>query len=237
MYVNSKAIVLSSIKFQEKSLIVKCFTKELGVRSYFVPNAFSGKKNAQRIAYFQPLSIIEIVAIHKNKGALEYIKELKIAYAYQKIYSNIVKSSIILFLSEILNYCIVEENSNEALFEYIETSLILLDNQDSNPNFHLIFLLQLSKFLGFYPQENKMLKPYFEVLDGMFVDNPTVSCLSLENSKLFYELMQLKISSNNLIFTVYERQVLLKIILDYFSVHLDTYKVPNSIDVLRAVFE
>ena len=81
MLVKTKAIVLSSLKYQEKSLIVKCFTLSDGLKSYFVSSAYSGKKSNQKIAYFQPLTILEIEANHKNKGTLEHFKDIKLATA------------------------------------------------------------------------------------------------------------------------------------------------------------
>ena len=80
MLIKTKAIVISSIKFQEKSSIVKCFTQSDGLKSYFVQSAYSGKKSNQKIAYFQPLTILEIEANHKNKGTLEHFKEIKLAH-------------------------------------------------------------------------------------------------------------------------------------------------------------
>ena len=90
MLVKTKAIVLSSLKYQEKSLIVKCFTESDGLKSYFVPSAYSNKKANQKIAYFQPLTIIEIEANHKNKGTLEYFKaEITIALVLTNIFQSI----------------------------------------------------------------------------------------------------------------------------------------------------
>jgi DNA repair protein RecO (recombination protein O) len=83
--IKTKAIVLSSIKFQEKSLIVKCFTESDGLKSYFVQSAYSNKKANQKIAYFQPLTMIEIEANHKNKGTLEHFKEIRLAHSYYSI--------------------------------------------------------------------------------------------------------------------------------------------------------
>ena len=77
MQIKTKAIVISSVKYQEKSLIVKCFTLSDGLKSYFIRDAFSSRKSNQKIAYFQPLTILEIEAVHKNKGTLENFKEIK----------------------------------------------------------------------------------------------------------------------------------------------------------------
>ena len=113
MLVKTKAIVLSSLKYQEKSLIVKCFTLSDGLKSYFVSSAYSGKKSNQKIAYFQPLTILEIEANHKNKGTLEHFKDIKLATAFQTINIDVIKSTIVIFLSEILYHSIQEEEKNE----------------------------------------------------------------------------------------------------------------------------
>ena len=142
MQVKTKAIVISSIKFQEKSLIVKCFTQSDGLKSYFVRNAFSGSKSSRslgtKIAYFQPLTILEIEAVHKNKGTLENFKEIKISTPFQSIHSDIYKSTIVMFVSEILHHSIHEEEKNESLFSFLETALLWLDHHDEIANFNFI---------------------------------------------------------------------------------------------------
>jgi len=236
MLVKTKAIVFSSLKYQEKSLIVKCFTQSDGLKSYFVPSAYSGKKSNQKIAYFQPLSILEIEAIHKNKGTLEHFKEIKLATAYQTISSNVYKSTIVIFLSEILNHCIQEEEKNESLFTYLETALIWLDTHEETSNFHLILLLEITKFLGFYPNTSQLECNHFEMIEGFFSPFQGISCLSEHETFLFKKLIHLKFDRNQKIFTGSERQIILKILLDYYSIHLDGFKKPKSLDVLKEVF-
>ncbi len=236
MQIKTQAIVLSAIKFQEKSLIVKCFTQSDGLKSYFIPSAFSSKKSNQKIAYFQPLNILEIEANHKNKGTLEHFKEVKLAYTYQNINTDIIKSSMVLFLSEVLHNSIFEEEKNEDLFAYIETSLMWLDTHDSISNFHLIFLLQLTKFLGFYPQIQETEAAYFEMIDGVFSPYQGTSCLNEHETQLLKKLIQLRFEDAQKNFHKEERQVLLKIILEYYSIHLQGFKKPNSLEVLKEIF-
>lgn len=234
MLVKTKAIVISSLKYQEKSLIVKCFTQSDGLKSYFVPNAFSAKKSNQKIAYFQPFSILEIEANHKNKGILEHFKEIKLAYSYQTIATDVVKSSIILFLSEMLHHSIKEEEENENLFTFLETALLWLDNHEEITNFHLIFLLQMTKFFGFFP--NKANGNYFEMIDGVFSEYQGTSCLNFQETVLLKKLLELKFDSSKKLFLASERQQLLKFIIDYYSIHLDGFKKPKSLEVLKEVF-
>lgn len=236
MQIKTKAIVISAIKYQEKSLIVKCFTLSDGLKSYFVRDAFSSRKSNQKIAYFQPLTILEIEAVHKNKGTLENFKEIKIATPFHSIHSDVVKSTIVMFLSEILHHSIHEEEKNEALFTFLETALNWLDNHNEMANFHLILLLEITKYLGFYPDISDMDLKYFEMTEGIFSPFHAVSSLTEHETNLFKKLIDLKLDSDQRTFHVIERQLLLKIMIDYYSFHLDGFKKPKSVAVLKEVF-
>ncbi|MFQ3173033.1 MAG: DNA repair protein RecO (recombination protein O) [Flavobacterium sp.] len=240
MQVKTKAIVISSIKFQEKSLIVKCFTQSDGLKSYFVRNAFSGSKSSRslgtKIAYFQPLTILEIEAVHKNKGTLENFKEIKISTPFQSIHSDIYKSTIVMFVSEILHHSIHEEEKNESLFSFLETALLWLDHHDEIANFHLILLLETTKYLGFYPDISDLEMPFFEMTEGVFTPFHAISSLTEHETNLFRKLISLKFDNDQKTFHVIERQIVLKILIDYYSFHLDGFKKPKSLDVLKEVF-
>ncbi len=236
MLVKTKAIVISSLKFQEKSLIVKCFTLSDGLKSYFVRDAFSGRKSNQKIAYFQPLSILEIEAVHKNKGTLEQLKEIKLETPFQSIHSDIFKSTMVMFLSEMLHHSIHEEETNESLFTFLETALRWLDHHDDIANFHLILLLEITKHLGFYPDTSDIDFPFFDTNEGIFSPMHTLHSLNAHETELFKKLIALKFENNQKTFHVSERKILLGIIIDYYSAHLDGFKRPKSLEVLTAVF-
>lgn len=236
MLVKTKAIVISSLKFQEKSLIVKCFTLSSGLKSYFVRDAFSSRKASQKIAYFQPFSILEIEAVHKNKGTLENFKEIKTAVPFQSIHTDIVKSTMVMFLSEMLHYSIQEEEKNEQLFLFLETALTWLDHHDEISNFHLILLLEITKYLGFYPDISEINLPHFEMNEGVFALFQGASVLSEHETNLFKKLLELKFDNDQKVFHVLERQILLKILIDYYSLHLEGFKKPKSLEILKEVF-
>jgi DNA repair protein RecO (recombination protein O) len=134
-----------SLKFQEK-LDCKCFLRCLTVWNRFVWDAFSGRKSI-KIAYFQPLTILEIEAVHKNKGTLEISRKKKIASAFHSIHSDITKHHGDVY-PEMLHHSIHEEKKTNH-FYLLETALHWLDNHDEIANFHLILLLETTKYLGF----------------------------------------------------------------------------------------
>ena len=236
MLIKTKAILLSSLKYQEKSLIVKCFTESDGLKSYFVPSAYSNKKVNQKIAYFQPLTIIEIEANHKNKGTLEHFKEIRLAHSYYSINTDIVKSTIVIFLSEILHHAIKEEEKNQSLFSFLETALLWFDTHQETTNFHLILMMEVTKYLGFYPDLTELDFPYFDSKEGYFTPFQSINSLTEHETHLFKRLLQLKFDSDQKIFAGIERQLLLKILLDFFTLHLDGFKKPKSLEVLTEVF-
>ncbi|MGO4771514.1 DNA repair protein RecO [Flavobacterium sp. W22_SRS_FK3] len=236
MLVKTKAIVISALKFQEKSLIVKCFTLSSGLKSYFVRDAFSARKTSQKIAYFQPLSILEIEAVHKNKGTLENFKEIKTAVAFQTIHTDLIKSTMVMFISEVLHHSIQEEEKNESLFVFLETALSWLDHHSEISNFHLILLLETTKYLGFYPDVSDLDLPYFEMNEGVFTLFHGITALTAHETNLLKKLLELKFDNDQKIFHVIERQLLLKILIDYYSFHLDGFKRPKSLDVLKEIF-
>jgi DNA repair protein RecO (recombination protein O) len=111
-----------------------------------------------------------------------------------------------------------------------------LDAHDDMANFHLIFLLEASKYLGFYPDISEMELPFFEMKEGNFSPFSTVSSLSEHDTLLFKKLINLKLESDIKTFHVIERQLLLKILIDYYSYHLEGFRKPKSVEVLKEVF-
>ncbi|MXN91309.1 DNA repair protein RecO [Flavobacterium sp. Sd200] len=236
MLVKTKAIVLSALRYQEKSLVVKCFTQSSGLKSYYVRDAFTSKKSNQKMVYFRPLNILEIEASHKNKNTLEYFKEVRLAHNYQSVTTNMVKASIAMFIAEMLHHSIREEEQNESLYYFLETALLWLDNHDEVANFHLILLLELTKFLGFYPNNAQSNYDFFEMTEGVFIEYPSITCLNSHETALLLRLMPLKLDNSTKAFHITERQALLKILMDYYALHLDGFIKPRSLEVLREVF-
>lgn len=237
MLVKTKAIVFSAIRYQEKSLIVKCFTEQAGIKNYFIRNAFSKTKNSQNRVYFQPLTMLVIEADHKNKPGLEYIKNINLLHPYRSLNIDYVKNTIAIFLAEFLANSIKEEDANLQLFQFIETAFLWYDNHEGTANFHLYFILELSKYLGFYFDDSNENAFYFNAKEGVFVNQFSVECFNEEETHLLRKLMKFKLSDNEKYFNSSERRNLLKLLVFYFQMHISHFKEPNSLNVLIEVFE
>lgn len=238
MQITTKAIVISSLKYSEADLIVKCFTKACGLKSYLLKNILKSKKGKLRTSFFQPLSLIEITANHKDKGTLEFIQEAKVYFPTQTLHTHIVKTSIVMFLSEILKSVIQEEEKNKALFSFIEQSIIWLDANTNIANFHLLFLLQLADHLGFYPDNSNSHLPYFNLLEGVFQpESSNVYCIYIPEKGGLKQLLGIKFDEIiDLKLTKKERSTCLEILLLYFELHIQGFKKPKSLQVLNQLF-
>ncbi len=236
--VSTKAIVLNAIKYSDSSLIVKCFTEKDGLKTYLIRGVLKSKKGALRAAYFQPLTQLQIIANHNNKGNLNSIKEVQVAHQYTHIYTDVIKQTIVLFLSEVLSNCIKEEEENNTLYQYLEAAFIWLDTHSSISNFHLLFLVNLSRFLGFYPDISEKHKNNFNLLEGRFTDQiHQKEIISNNKLTLFKRLLGIHFDAiENVSFNKKERQVVLQIILQYFGLHLVGFKQPKSLPILETIF-
>lgn len=238
MIVNTNAIVISALKYGEADLIVKCFTQTSGLKSYLLRGILKSKKGKFKASMFQPLTQLELVAKHKDKGSLEYIQDAKIISHYQSLHTNVVKSSMVLFLSEILRNSIQEEEQNEDLYHFLENTFNWMDVHDNIANFHLLFLLKLTRFLGFYPDASATEGNYFNLLDGVFQDIKTNEyCIEGGNFELlkqllgtnFDELTAIKLNQS-------ARSNFLTMLLGYYRLHIESFKKPKSLTVLNEIF-
>ena len=238
MLVTTKAIVISKLKYSDNDLIVKCYTEGFGIQSYLLRGILKSKKGKLKTAYFQLLSQLELIVNHRETRSLQSISEVKPFAFYQSIYSNVAKSAIVMFLAEVLTGVLKEEEKNELLFTYLETTLLWLDANDEYSNFHLLFLLNLSRYLGFYPDLNHSDSSFFNLEDGKFQSKKTnIYCISDEILMQFKQLLGINFDAlNSVKINSGQRQELLNMILLYFELHLGSLKKPRSLQVLNQVF-
>ena len=195
------------------------------------------RKGKLKTAYFQPLNLLEIVANHNDKGTLNSIREVRLSYAYSSISNSIVKQSLLLFLAEVLNFSLQEEEVNKDLFNFLYISFQHLDTQKDIANFHLVFLLKLTKYLGFYPQTKHLDYPYFNLQEGLFETRNSLTSIQDKKIGVFKALLGINFDDmHTLKLDKIQRQQLLAILINYFELHLSGFKKLKSLSILQTVF-
>ncbi|SDG67406.1 DNA repair protein RecO [Winogradskyella thalassocola] len=238
MLSKNNSIVLSKLKYRDNDLIVKCYTEQRGVVSYMLRGVLKSKKGLSKTVYFQALSQLQIEENYKPNQSLHFINETKFNYIYKSLHTNIYKSAIVLFLSEILSNVLKEEEKNEDLFHFITASLQYLDNEDQFSNFHLLFLLKLTRYLGFLPENLDNDYAFFNLESGIFeASNHGIYSVSGENLTLLKRLLGTSFDAlNTITIKAKQRQEFLNMLLYYFELHLGSFKKPKSLQVLNDVF-
>lgn len=219
MLYKTKGIVFRFTRFGETSIVVNIFTSMFGLQSYMV-NGIRTSSSKSKIALYQPLTLLDLVVYHRENANIMRIKEVNCYHAYKSLTHQPVKSAQAIFLNEVLNKCVKEQSHAEELYDFIANDLIELDHLDVNPNFHLLFLLKLSKYLGFGPQNT------MEILGGRI--------LEVQEETLLGEMIESDYQSG-LKMTTEQRRNLLDAILQFYAAHVDSFGEIKSVNVLRTI--
>ena len=233
----TRVIVLHKTNYSENSIVVQAFSFDYGKVSFLLSGAKS-KKSRTKLALFEAMSILDIVGNFKNLDKLIKPSEIKLVVPFYQIKSDIYKRMIVLFLSEFLHKCIREPNPDQSMFAFIENGLKYLEyTSESVANFHVIFLMELSRYLGFYPQIKN--GNYFNLQDGIFVDDIPYGNLYLqgERKNLFLKVLGTKIDeSHRVSLTGKERKLVLDSLIQYYQVHVSGLMNLKSQTVLETIF-
>ena len=238
MVTSTSAIVLSKIRYKDNDIIVKLYTKEYGVISFIVKGLRNSKKNKIKFVYFQELTILEIQFNYNSKRDLQYIKDIEIKHSYMSSHSDLVKASVIIFLSEVLSNIITYQKRETQLYNYIEQSLIWYDTNKFNPYFHTIFLLELTRYLGFYPDTLNNNFKYFNLEEGAYEKSKTSKySITGDSLNLLNQILGIKFDSNPLpTLNSNDKMEVLNIILVYYKLHNNNFKSIKSLEIVKNIF-
>lgn len=200
-----------------------------------------GKKSSARINLLQHLSLLEMEVYIKQTRDLQRVKEIRLHETFTSIPFNPVKFAVALFISEILYKVLREEESNPALFSYLLNAIKLFDLTDKGyANFHLIFLLNLTRHLGFYPNNNYSdSEEFFDIENARFTSDPTLhpNYLSPPGSRFLSALMHCSFDNMDKVrLNSTDRNMLLKGLLDYYNYHMPGMGKIKSFSVLKDIF-
>lgn len=239
MLLKTSGIIIKTTKYSDSSIIVKIYTRKLGLQSYII-NGVRSKKSKNKSALFQALSVVDIEVLHSEKRTLQRITEINFSKHFNQIYLDIIKSSIVIFINELLYKVLKEEHPDEELFDFITSSIELLDNSTENcSNFPIFFMVELTKYLGFYPQNNySNTNCYFDLQEGYFISNEpnrpyfvgneiSVFLNEIFNSS-FLNFYSIKLNNS-------VRKKIVTALLEFYALHIHAFNEMKSHKVLEEI--
>ena len=240
MLVKSRAIVLHSLKFGDSQLIVDLLTAQEG-RIAFICRVSTAKKSKIKKQFFQPLTLLDIEFDHRQNLKLQKFKDITVAEPFSSLPFDPYKLAISLFLAEFLTYATRGEQQDTLLYNYIENSMLWLDGtRHPFSNFHLVFMMRLSRFIGFYPNlEGYKEGDVFDLRSGTFTRRPPLHSDFVPPAeasrialllRMNYETMHLFKMGRE------ERNCCAEWILTYYRLHIPNFPELRSFSVLRELF-
>ncbi len=160
-----EGIILRSVKYSESSVICEVYTREHGLRSYIL-NGVRQQKSRIGAALVQPMSIVEMVVYHREDRNINRVKEIKPCYVYHRLHFDVIRGALGLFITELVQKTVKESEVNSDLYCFLSDTYQLLDNIEKDlANFHLFFMVQFTRYLGFMPNADAC-----SLADAVFFD-------------------------------------------------------------------
>lgn len=235
----TRGIVLKTTLYSESSVVVQIFTEKFGIQSYLI-NGVKKPKAKIRMNMLQPLHLVDMIVYHKSNSTMQRVSELRPSPIFRSIPYDIIKSTIVMFLNEVLYKSIRQQNTDERLFDFIFNGICWFDeSEDNSVNFHLAFLLKLTRFLGFAPStQTRSDQSYFDLQEGEFSSRVPVHSDYIEKDDAFLfiallnspfeKIFEIKLSN------VSRRNILDKILV-FYRLHTASFGEIRAHQVLEEV--
>ena len=246
MLVKTEAIVLHSFKLGDTKLVVDMFTREVG-RLSFVVSVPKTSKGSLKKQYFQPMTLLAVECDVRQRVQLQKLKDARLLSAYSSIPFSPEKLALSLFVAEFLYYALRAEQQHVALFSYVCDSMLWLDMATAGyANFHLTFLMRLSRFLGFYPNlevrgEGREVRGdmFFDLREGQFCTSAPMhrDFLQPDDARRIHTLMRMDFPTMHLYrLSRQERNRILDVLLHYYQLHIPQFPELKSLSVLQELW-
>jgi DNA repair protein RecO (recombination protein O) len=231
----TRGIVLRTIRYTDKAVIANIYTELFGLQGYLI---HTGKN--KKSALLQPLTCLEITVEHKATKSLQRIKEAECSPPFSDIPYNTSKCSLAMFMAEVIYRSVKEEESNLNLFNFLRNSILLLDEEQNNcSNFHLTFLVQLSRYLGIFPgNDYSESENIFDLEEGVFFSGKPghANFIAGETALCFSQLMNADVHQHTTLnINKTQRKELLAALMNYYRIHLNGMSEVRSHKVLEEV--
>jgi DNA repair protein RecO (recombination protein O) len=239
MHHTTEAIVLQHYPYKDNGAVVKLYSRHQGIISCWAQSIHK-KTSKTKVNLLQPLTIVKAEINDKENNSLIQLKELEVAVHTPAIALHIEKSTIAIFLSELLLKLLKESVSDESLYLFIRDAIVLLDSTTEKcANFHIVFIIALSNHLGLLPNANHTAETsYFNLKDGIYQNQMPMHphFLNPAESEWLSKLSEYEMEDfYKPVIPAASRKLLLRGLLEYFELHLAITPLKSHL-VLEEVF-
>ena len=235
----ARGVVLGTIKYGDKGVVVQMLTSSHGRQSYMV-QGLGSRRGHSKLALFQPLFALEFEGLESPRMQMHRLDEVHNGIVLQSTPFDIKKSTIALFMAEVLHRLVKESEANELLFDFVWGSIEALDAATEGvANFHLWFLSHLCRLLGFSPGNEYMPDAWFNIAEGLYTlqEPPREYRISQENALILRDMLECDVRYIAEIgLNRHQRVEFLSALVRYYGYHLDTINSVQSIRILQEVF-
>lgn len=240
MLYKTKGIVLNTINYNDKYVLVHILTELYGRVVYMVSKSKSKSSKVPK-TLFSLFAVLDLEVDHHASREIQRINEARISFYLHDIAGNISKTSMIFFLSEFLSRVLRDVSDSKQLFAFLNHSIQILEmTENSVSNFHLVFMLKLSHFLGFYPNlEDYKEHSFFDMINGEYITRQPLHnhYLNLHDSRYLAQLSRMNYENmHHFVFSRNDRINIVNKILDYYKLHLYDFPTLKSLEVLHELF-
>lgn len=235
----TRGIIIQCIRYSDSKQLAKIYTLNHGLQTFSLTLSRS-KSSKIKPQHLQMLNQVELSYNEKPNREIQTLNELNLVLPYYELHTDVQKSSVSVFINEILQHTLKVSDSNTDLFDFLSVSLQWLDNTSSSvPDFHLYFLLELTHYLGFYPHTENNEFPVFDLRDGIFSKEIPLHAdyLNGNDCEVFRDfILQKKDKETKLLFNRTQRNLLLKNLLHYYKVHIPSFPNLKTPEILQEIF-
>jgi DNA repair protein RecO (recombination protein O) len=232
----TEGIVLRTLKYQEAGMITTVYTREYGIRTFII-RTYRSSRSRNKYSFFQPLSIIDLIYFYKENRDIHSINESKTAVLLQEVQAHPVKLSLGLAMVEIFYDCIKEEEQNLPLYDFFRRTILYLDKSEKHLiHIFIFFLLHLTQFLGFFPNDES------DAARHVAFDSEKGTLTALKQQAdpvpgLLRRFMESELETcYDITFDQQEKRFLLKTLFAYYKTHVQGFRYPQTIRVFAEVF-
>ena len=115
----SRGIVLHTIKYGDSSMVAYLLTEAGGRRNFMVQGVRSARGRGSKLALFQPMFALEFEGLESPRQQLDRFREVRSGLVLQSIPFDVRKSTVALFMAEVLYRLVKESEPNRALFDFV----------------------------------------------------------------------------------------------------------------------